>query len=127
MPQGVPTSLNDACIASLPAARPLTMDHLLDIVAIEKKEQLFGEDCPAVAYREDLRKKVSVVADDVFHKTLSKAAKVASGTPAKHTDWMATPSSKSIWSTQLGHDDVWLFFQRIYCIMHVPHVFSRNF
>lgn len=51
------------------------MDHLLDIMAIEKKEQLFGEDCPAVAYREDLRKKVSVVADDVFHKTLSKAAK----------------------------------------------------
>lgn len=93
----LPTSLSDARIASLPAAKLLTVDRLLDIMAIDKKNSGSAKKIVLLSrIGKTYEEKASVVADDVIRKTLSEAAKVVSGTPSKHPVQMATPGSKSI-------------------------------
>ncbi len=93
----LPTSLSDPRIASLPAARLLTVDRLLDIMRIDKKNS--GPQKKIVILSRigaTYEPKATVVADKVIEKTLSEAVKVVPGTPSKSPIRMATPGSKSI-------------------------------
>ncbi|KAI5117122.1 hypothetical protein M0805_007969 [Coniferiporia weirii] len=93
----LPTSLSDPRIAALPAAKLLTVDRLLDIMAIDKKNS--GPEKKVVLLSRigaTYEQKASVVADSVIRKTLSEAAKLVPGIPTMHPVQMATPGSKSI-------------------------------
>ncbi|KAH8109485.1 Pentafunctional AroM protein [Phellopilus nigrolimitatus] len=93
----LPTSLSDPRIAALPAAKLLTIDRLLDIMAVDKKNS--GSVKKVVLLSRigaTYEQKASVVADDDIRKTLADAVKVVPATPAHHPVRMATPGSKSI-------------------------------
>jgi pentafunctional AROM polypeptide len=93
----LPVSLSDSRIASLPAAKLLTVDRLLDIMKIDKKNS--GNEKKIVILTRvgaTYEPKATVVADHVIAKTLSEAVKVVSGTPTNHPVRMVTPGSKSI-------------------------------
>lgn len=93
----LPVSLSDPKIANLPAARSLTVDRLLDIMKVDKKNS--GPQKKVVILSRigaTYEQKATVVDDAVIAKTLSEAATVISGTPSKSPIRMATPGSKSI-------------------------------
>ncbi|KAH9960636.1 aromatic amino acid family biosynthesis-like protein [Russula dissimulans] len=93
----LPVSLSDARIASLPASRLLTVDRLLDIMRIDKKNS--GPEKKIVLLAtigRTVEQKASVVPDPIIGKTLAEAAKVVPGVPTKSPIRMATPGSKSI-------------------------------
>lgn len=93
----LPTSIKDPRIAVLPDAHKLTVDNLLDIMKIDKKNS--GSEKKIVLLKQigaTYELKASVVADDVIRKTLCEAAKVVPGTPSHHPVTMTTPGSKSI-------------------------------
>ncbi|KAH7926602.1 Pentafunctional AroM protein [Leucogyrophana mollusca] len=93
----LPVSLSDPRIASLPAAQLLTVERLLDIMKIDKKNS--GPQKKIVILSrigETHEPKATAVADNLIAKTLSEAAKVIPGTPTKNPVHMATPGSKSI-------------------------------
>ncbi|TFY56021.1 hypothetical protein EVG20_g9094, partial [Dentipellis fragilis] len=93
----LPVSLSDPRIASLPGAKLLTVDRLLDIMRIDKKNS--GPEKKIVilsAIGKTYEQKASVVPDAVIEKTLSEAAKVVPGVPTQDPITMATPGSKSI-------------------------------
>ncbi|KAF8880512.1 Shikimate dehydrogenase [Infundibulicybe gibba] len=93
----LPISLSDPRIASLPAAKLLSVDRLLDIMKIDKKNS--GAEKKIVILSRigaTYEQKATIVPDPVIAKTLSEAAKVVSGTPSYHPVKMATPGSKSI-------------------------------
>lgn len=93
----LPVSLTDPHIASLPSSRLLTVDRLLDIMKIDKKNS--GPEKKIVilsAIGKTWEQKASVVKDSVIAKTLSEAAKVVPGKPSQDPIRMATPGSKSI-------------------------------
>ena len=93
----LPVSLSDPRIASLPAARSLSVTKLLDIMRIDKKNS--GPQKKIVILSRigaTYEQKATIVADAVITKTLSEAAKVVPGSPSKSPIRMATPGSKSI-------------------------------
>lgn len=93
----LPVSLSDPKIANLPAARSLTVDRLLDIMKVDKKNS--GPQKKVVILSRigaTYEQKATVVDDAVIAKTLSEAATVISGTPSNSPIRMATPGSKSI-------------------------------
>ncbi|TCD61393.1 3-dehydroquinate dehydratase (3-dehydroquinase), partial [Steccherinum ochraceum] len=93
----LPVSLSDPKIASLPAAKALTVDNLLDIMKVDKKNS--GPQKKIVILSRigaTYEQKATNIDDAVIAKTLSEAAKVISGTPTKSPVHMATPGSKSI-------------------------------
>ncbi|KAH9975271.1 Pentafunctional AroM protein [Lactifluus volemus] len=93
----LPVSLSDPRITGLPASRLLTVDQLLDIMRIDKKNS--GPEKKIVLLAtigRTVEQKASVVPDIVIAKTLSEAAKVIPGVPTKSPVRMATPGSKSI-------------------------------
>ncbi|KAI0319998.1 Pentafunctional AroM protein [Amylostereum chailletii] len=93
----LPVALSDPRIASLPGSKLLTVDRLLDIMKIDKKNS--GPEKKIVllaAIGKTAELKASVVADAVIAKTLAEAAKVTPGFPSKNPVKMATPGSKSI-------------------------------
>jgi pentafunctional AROM polypeptide len=93
----LPVSLSDPRIASLPAAKSLTVDRLLDIMGIDKKNS--GTKKRIVILSKigaTYEQKATVVADEKIAKTLSDAVKVIAGVPHKDPVRMATPGSKSI-------------------------------
>ena len=93
----LPTSLSDPRIASLPAARSLTADRLLDIMAIDKKNS--GAEKKVVILSRigaTYEQKASVVPDAIIRRSLCEAVKVIAGTPGKSPISMSTPGSKSI-------------------------------
>ncbi|KAI9057708.1 aromatic amino acid family biosynthesis-like protein [Trametes sanguinea] len=93
----LPVSLSDPRIASLPAARSLSVSKLLDIMKIDKKNS--GPQKKIVILSRigaTYEPKATVVADKVIAKTLSEAVKVVPGIPSKSPIRMATPGSKSI-------------------------------
>jgi pentafunctional AROM polypeptide len=94
---GLPVSLADRRIASLPAAPQLTVDRLIDIMAIDKKNS--GGDKKIVLLSrigKTFEEKATVVKDDVIRRVLCEAATVISAAPSKSPITMATPGSKSI-------------------------------
>ncbi|CAL1710609.1 unnamed protein product [Somion occarium] len=93
----LPVSLSDPKIASLPASRSLTVEKLLDIMKVDKKNS--GPQKKIVILSRigaTYEQKATVVDDSVIAKTLSEAVKVIFGTPSKSPVRMATPGSKSI-------------------------------
>ncbi|KAI0699758.1 EPSP synthase-domain-containing protein [Cerioporus squamosus] len=93
----LPVSLSDPRIASLPAARSLSVARLLDIMKIDKKNS--GPQKKIVILSRigaTYEQKATVVADSVIAKTLSEAVKVVPAFPSKSPIRMATPGSKSI-------------------------------
>ncbi|KAF7419399.1 3-dehydroquinate dehydratase (3-dehydroquinase) [Pleurotus ostreatus] len=93
----LPISLSDPRIANLPASKFLTVDKLLDIMRVDKKNS--GPEKKVVILSKigaTYEQKATVVKDDVIAKTLSEAARVVPGIPSKDPVRMATPGSKSI-------------------------------
>ncbi|KAH9173826.1 Pentafunctional AroM protein [Lactarius sanguifluus] len=93
----LPVSLSDPRITGLPASKLLTVDRLLDIMKIDKKNS--GPEKKIVLLAtigKTVEQKASVVPDPVIAKTLAEAAKVIPGVPTKSPIRMATPGSKSI-------------------------------
>ena len=93
----LPVSLSDPRIASLPAARSLSVGKLLDIMKIDKKNS--GPQKKIVILSRigaTYEPKATVVADSVIAKTLSEAVKVVPAFPSKSPIRMATPGSKSL-------------------------------
>ncbi|KAF5381748.1 hypothetical protein D9615_005411 [Tricholomella constricta] len=93
----LPISLSDPRIASLPAAKLLTVDRLLDIMRVDKKNS--GAEKKIVILSRigaTYEQKATVVQDSIIAKTLSEAAKVIPGVLKHDPVKMATPGSKSI-------------------------------
>ncbi|KAF8956599.1 Shikimate dehydrogenase [Flammula alnicola] len=93
----LPVTLADPRIASLPASKLLTVDRLLDIMRIDKKNS--GPEKKIVILSRigaTYEQKATVVRDAIISKTLSEAATVIPGIPKNHPVKMATPGSKSI-------------------------------
>ncbi|KAF7795466.1 hypothetical protein EIP86_006627 [Pleurotus ostreatoroseus] len=93
----LPVTISDSKIASLPAAASLTVDRLLDIMKVDKKNS--GPHKKIVVLSRigaTYEQKATVVEDAVIAKVLSEAAKVIPGIPSKSPIRMATPGSKSI-------------------------------
>ncbi|KAN0131738.1 Pentafunctional AroM protein [Lactarius tabidus] len=93
----LPVSLSDPRITRLPSSKLLTVDRLLDIMKIDKKNS--GPEKKIVLLAtigKTVEQRASVVPDPVIRKTLAEAAKVIPGAPTKSPIRMATPGSKSI-------------------------------
>jgi pentafunctional AROM polypeptide len=93
----LPISFSDPKIASLPAAKLLTVDRLLDIMRIDKKNS--GPQKKIVLLSrigKTFEEKATVVKDPVIAKTLAEAVRVVPGLPTKNPVKMTTPGSKSI-------------------------------
>ena len=89
-------SVSDPRIASLPVADLLTVDRLLDIMKIDKKNN--GPEKKIVLLSRigaTFEQKATGVHDDVIRRVLSQAVRVVPGAP-KAPVRMATPGSKSI-------------------------------
>ena len=93
----LPVSAVDPRIASLPAAKLLTVNRLLDIMRIDKKNS--GPAKKIVLLKrigKTFEERATVVKDAVIAKTLAEAVRVVPGVPSKNPVKMATPGSKSI-------------------------------
>ncbi|KAG6890048.1 hypothetical protein C0995_012506 [Termitomyces sp. Mi166 len=93
----LPITLSDPRIASLPAAKLLAVDRLLDIMRVDKKNS--GPSKKIVILSRigaTYEQKATIVPDSVIAKTLSEAAKVVPSIPKNNPVTMATPGSKSI-------------------------------
>ncbi|GBE84184.1 Pentafunctional AROM polypeptide [Sparassis crispa] len=93
----LPVSISDPRISSLPAATSLTVEKLLDIMKIDKKNS--GPQKKIVILSRigaTYEPKATIVADKVIAKTLSEAVRIVPGVPTKSPIRMATPGSKSI-------------------------------
>lgn len=93
----LPVSLSDPRITALPASSQLSVDRLLDIMKIDKKNSGPAKKIVLLSrIGKTYEDKASVVQDDVIWRVLCEAASVISATPAKSPVTMATPGSKSI-------------------------------
>ena len=93
----LPVTLADPRISALPASKLLTVDRLLDIMRIDKKNS--GPEKKIVILSSigaTYEQKATVVRDAIISKTLSEAAKVIPGLPKNHPVTMQTPGSKSV-------------------------------
>jgi pentafunctional AROM polypeptide len=93
----LPVSVSDPRISNLPAARSLTVDKLLDIMRIDKKNSGPAKKIVILSrIGATYEPKATVVADSIIAKTLAEAARVIPGVPTKNLVVMSTPGSKSI-------------------------------
>ena len=93
----LPMSINDPRIARVPSAKLITVDRLLDIMKVDKKNS--GPVKKIVILSRigaTYEQKATAVADSIIAKTLSEACKVIPGIPTNDPVRMATPGSKSI-------------------------------
>lgn len=93
---GLPVSVSDPKIASLAAADYLTVDRLLDIMRIDKKNS--GSEKKIVLLSRigaTVEPKATTVKDEFIRLVLSQAVRIIPGIP-KSPVVMATPGSKSI-------------------------------
>ncbi|KAH7105824.1 Pentafunctional AroM protein [Auriculariales sp. MPI-PUGE-AT-0066] len=94
---GLPTTLTDSRVTALPASRGLTVDRLLDIMRVDKKNN--GPEKRIVLLSrigKTFEERATPVPDAVIRKVLSVGATVISGIPSKSPVRIATPGSKSI-------------------------------
>ncbi|EPQ51509.1 Pentafunctional AroM protein [Gloeophyllum trabeum ATCC 11539] len=93
----LPVSLNDPRITSLPASKLLTVDRLLDIMRVDKKNSGAQKKIVILSrIGKTYEEKATNVSDEIIAKTLADAVRVVPGTPSKNPVRMATPGSKSI-------------------------------
>lgn len=94
---GLPVSMSDRRIASLPAASQLSVDRLLDIMKIDKKNSGPAKKIVLLSrIGKTYEEKATEVADEVIRKVLCEGATVISGVPTKSPVTMSTPGSKSL-------------------------------
>ncbi|CAK9785415.1 putative aromatic amino acid family biosynthesis-related protein [Cutaneotrichosporon oleaginosum] len=94
---GLPVTVHDPRIAKLPASTQLTVDRLIDIMRIDKKNS--GDQKKIVILSrigKTYEEKATVVPDVIIRKVLAEAVVVKAGVPTKSPVTMATPGSKSI-------------------------------
>ncbi|CED84659.1 pentafunctional protein [Phaffia rhodozyma] len=92
----LPVSVTDPRISSLPEAKGLTVDRLLDIMRIDKKNSGSHKKIVLLSrIGKTFEEKATVVADEVIRKTLSDTVRVIGGVPHSPIK-MTTPGSKSI-------------------------------
>ncbi|KAF5339743.1 hypothetical protein D9611_009172 [Ephemerocybe angulata] len=93
----LPVSVSDPRIANLPAAKQLTVERLLDIMRIDKKNSGPAKKIVILSrIGATYEQKATVVPDTVIAKTLAESVRVIPGVPSKHPVVMSTPGSKSI-------------------------------
>lgn len=93
----LPVSVKDPLISKLPASKFLTVDRLLDIMAIDKKNAGKGKKIVLLSrIGATVEERATVVEDSVIVRTLAEAAHVVPGIPRNTPVKMATPGSKSI-------------------------------
>ena len=93
----LPVSILDPKIANLPAARSLTVEKLLDIMKVDKKNTGTNKKIVVLSrIGKTYEEKATIVEDATIAKVLSEAARVVPGFPSKSPIRMATPGSKSI-------------------------------
>ncbi|KAH6909954.1 Shikimate dehydrogenase [Coprinopsis sp. MPI-PUGE-AT-0042] len=93
----LPVSVHDPRIASLPQAKDLTVERLLDIMKVDKKNS--GDAKKIVILKrigECNEPRATTVPDAIIAKTLAEAATVVTGVPKNDPVTMSTPGSKSI-------------------------------
>ncbi|PVF93315.1 putative ARO1-Pentafunctional AROM polypeptide [Serendipita vermifera] len=93
----LPVSLHDSRITSVPTSKMLTIDRLLDIMKVDKKNS--GPTKKIVLLSRigaTYEPKATAVSDDIIRKVLSESVIVTSGTPRHSPVTMVTPGSKSI-------------------------------
>lgn len=93
---GLPVSISDSRITSLPVAELLTVDRLLDIMKVDKKNS--GSQKKIVLLSRigaTFEQKATPVDDNVIKRALAPAARVIPGLPPAPVR-MDTPGSKSI-------------------------------
>ena len=93
----LPVSINDPRISRVPASKFISVDRLLNIMKVDKKNS--GPVKKVVILSRigaTYEQKATGVADSVIAKTLSEACKVIPGIPTHDPVRMATPGSKSI-------------------------------
>ncbi|KAG8692537.1 3-dehydroquinate dehydratase (3-dehydroquinase), partial [Ceratobasidium sp. 394] len=94
---GLPVSVKDPRITAVPASRLLTIDRLLDIMKIDKKNS--GPEKKIVLLSrigKTFEEKATGVKDDVIRRVLAEACRVIPGIPRNTPVRMSTPGSKSI-------------------------------
>ncbi|CAE6445533.1 unnamed protein product [Rhizoctonia solani] len=94
---GLPTSTKDPRIAAVPASRLLTIDRLLDIMKIDKKNS--GPEKKIVLLSrigKTYEERATGVKDEVIRRVLAEAVRVIPGIPRGNPVRMSTPGSKSI-------------------------------
>ncbi|EUC60327.1 pentafunctional aromatic protein, partial [Rhizoctonia solani AG-3 Rhs1AP] len=94
---GLPTSTKDPRIAAVPASRLLTIDRLLDIMKIDKKNS--GPEKKIVLLSrigKTYEERATGVKDEVIRRVLAEACRVIPGIPRGNPVRMSTPGSKSI-------------------------------
>jgi pentafunctional AROM polypeptide len=93
----LPVSLSDSRVTAIPSSSQLSVDRLLDIMKIDKKNSGPAKKIVLLSrIGKTHEEKASVVQDDVIRKVLCEAATVIAGSPSKSPVTMATPGSKSI-------------------------------
>lgn len=93
----LPVSLTDRRITSLPKSSQLSVDHLLDIMRIDKKNSGPAKKIVLLSrIGKTHEEKASVVADSVIRRVLCEAVVIQSTKPSKSPVTLATPGSKSI-------------------------------
>jgi pentafunctional AROM polypeptide len=93
----LPVSVHDPRIAQLPAAKLLIIEHLLDIMKVDKKNS--GPTKKIVLLSRigaTHEPKATAVSDDIIRKALSESVVVVPSTPKHSPVKMATPGSKSL-------------------------------
>jgi len=93
----LPISVHDPRISAVPASKLLTVDRLLDIMKVDKKNSGPAKKVVLLSrIGATYEPKATVVQDNIIRKSLSDAVKVVSGVPKNSPVTMATPGSKSI-------------------------------
>lgn len=91
----LPVSLKDPRITAVPASRSLSVDRLLDVMKVDKKNSGSTKKIVLLArIGKTVEEKASAVSDDVIRSTLAEAVRVIPGIPRLVR--MATPGSKSM-------------------------------
>ncbi|QRV93394.1 hypothetical protein RhiJN_21412 [Ceratobasidium sp. AG-Ba] len=94
---GLPVTVKDPRIQAVPASRLLTIDRLLDIMKIDKKNS--GPEKKIVLLSrigKTYEEKATGVKDEVIRRVLAEAVRVIPGIPRNTPVRMSTPGSKSI-------------------------------
>ncbi|KZT54243.1 putative ARO1-Pentafunctional AROM polypeptide [Calocera cornea HHB12733] len=93
----LPIAVTDSRIASLPAARQLTVDHLLDVMKVDKKNSGTVKKIVILSrIGATYEQKATAVSDQRIRNVLSEAITVIPAVPRNTPVKMATPGSKSI-------------------------------
>lgn len=94
---GLPTSMDDVVIRKSPKASGLTVDNLLDIMRVDKKNSGSVKKIVLLSrIGKTVEERATGVKDQVIARVLSPAVRVYPGVPTNSPFALATPGSKSI-------------------------------